>query len=96
MYSPVEESHARRTWYIRKAEGTVGCCPTEDRNVFNSPLSRTTRASRNQKNIPSLAAYVGGYETYYTTRFRWGVHIGATWRIRRTDVCGGGDAACRY
>ena len=72
MYSPVEESHARRTWYIRKAEGTVGCCPIEDRNVFNSPLSRTTRASRNQKNIPSLAAYVGGYETYYTTRFRWG------------------------
>ena len=50
----------------------------KDRNVFNSPLSRTTRVSRNQKNIPSLAAYVGGYETYYTTRFRWGVHIGAT------------------
>jgi len=23
-----------------------------------------------------------------------GVHIGATWRIRWIDLCGGGDAAC--
>jgi len=24
------------------------------------------------------------------------VHIGATWRIREIDLCGYGDAACRW
>jgi len=30
------------------------------------------------------------------TMFYVGVHSGATWQIRRIDLCGGGDAVCRY
>ena len=102
IYYYAEAAHTLSYGHIKPSGEWAKCRLTCDHHYRLTATPRrwvvnptmTGMKNRSGRNLTELA--VRGRLWQFRNHASHEVHIGATWRIRRINLCGGGDAGCRF